>query len=204
MTDRRSLSADRAVAKKILLEKIEQAAKAGVDWIQLREKDLSGRELTELAAAARQRCGAGVTLLINDRLDVAIATGAAGVHLSEHSMSVEEAKRFVAERCPGRKFLVGVATHSLQAAQEAAASGADYVIFGAVFATPSKASFGTPQGLAKLREVCDNVKIPVIAIGGITVENAGECLKAGAIGIAAIRLFQDAADLQAVVAQLRQ
>jgi thiamine-phosphate diphosphorylase len=188
----------------MLLDKIEQAAKAGVDWIQLREKDLSGRELAELAAAARQRIVGSAELLINDRLDVGVASGAAGVHLGENSLPIEAARRLVTQRCGGRQFLVGASTHSLQAAQEAAAGGADYVIFGPVFATPSKASFGAPQGLTKLREVSEALTIPVIAIGGITALNAPECLKAGATGIAAIRLFQDAADLKAVVAQLRR
>jgi thiamine-phosphate pyrophosphorylase len=191
VTDRHSLAADAGIAKTILLDKMQQAAQAGVDWIQLREKGLSGRELAELAALAQQRMGGASRLLINDRLDVAVATRAAGVHLGEHSVPVEEAKRFVS-------------THSLQAAQQAEGGGVDYAIFGPVFATPSKASFGTPQGLGKLREVCERISIPVIAIGGITVENARECLQAGAIGIAAIRLFQDAADLGKVVAQLRE
>jgi len=204
VSDRRSLASDAAAAKAILLDKIEQAAKAGVDWIQLREKDLSGRELAELAESVKQRLGGSSKLLINNRLDVALVTGAAGVHLGEHGLPVGEARRFLAERCPGREFLVGASTHSLKAAQEAEASGADYVIFGPVFATPSKADFGAPQGPAKLQEVCERVKIPVIAIGGITLENAGDALQAGASGLAAIRLFQDTADLHALVTQLRQ
>ena len=204
VTDRRSLAADTAFAKAILLDNMERATKAGVDWIQLREKDLSGRELAELAATALQCVGAGSRLLINDRLDVAVAIGGAGVHLGEHSLPVAEARRFVKERCPGREFLIGVSTHSVQAAQEAETGGADYVIFGPIFATPSKADFGIPQGLAKLSQVCERVKIPVLAIGGITTENARECLNAGASGIAAIRLFQDAPDLQAAVARLRE
>ena len=204
VTDRRGLTVDSVVAKTTLLGKIEQAAKANVDWIQLREKDLAGRELAELAAAALQRMGGGSRLLINDRLDVAVATGAAGVHLGDRSLPVGEVKHLVKERYPGREFLIGASTHSVEAAKEAEAGGADYVIFGPVFATPSKASFGAPQGLPKLRAVCERVKIPVLAIGGISTENASECLKAGASGIAAIRLFQGPADLQALVASLRE
>lgn len=203
VTDRRGLAVEPAAAKTILLDKIGQAVKAGVDWIQLRERDLSGRELAELTESVLERGGPNAKLFINARLDVAIAAGAAGVHLSEHSVPVGEAKCFVKERCGNQRFLVGVSTHSLQAAREGEAGGADYVIFGPVFATPSKTSFGAPQGVGKLREVCEHVSIPVIAIGGITPENAKECLRAGASGIAAIRLFQDAADLRAVVAQLR-
>jgi thiamine-phosphate pyrophosphorylase len=204
VTDRRSLAEDSVAAKKLLLEKIEKAAMAGVDWIQLREKDLSGRELAELTGAALQRIGGSSKFLINDRLDVACACNAAGVHLGENGLPVDEARRFADQRCGGKNYLVGVSAHSSQAAQQAETGGADYVIFGPVFATPSKARFGTPQGLAKLQEVCGSVRIPVLAIGGITVENAHECLEAGAGGIAAIRLFQDAADLKSVVEQLRK
>jgi len=203
VTDRQTLAVERPAEKAALLEKIEQAAKAGVDWIELREKDLAGRELTALAASVLQHGGNTPRLLINDRLDVAIAANACGVHLGEHSLPVREAKRFLTERCVGNRFLVGASTHSLHAAAEAEAAGADYVIFGPVFATPSKRSFGAPQGIRRLREVCECLGIPVIAIGGITLENAAGCFRAGASGIAAIRLFQHAPDLHEVVAQLR-
>jgi thiamine-phosphate diphosphorylase len=196
------LSSDPVEAKKLLLDRIERAALAGVDWIQLREKDLSGRELAELAADARQRAGSGCALFVNDRLDVALANGAAGVHLGESSLPAAEAKRLARERRAGASFVVGASVHALGAAREAETAGSDYLIFGPVFSTPSKESFGAPQGLGKLREVCERVSIPVIAIGGISVENAGACLQAGARGIAAIRLFQDAMDLKAVLAHL--
>jgi thiamine-phosphate pyrophosphorylase len=203
VTDRRSLAEDPAAAKNILLEKIEQFAEAGVDWIQLREKDLPARELAELAAEALRRTKGHAALIINDRLDVACACKSAGVHLGERSLPVKEARRFASLRFTGAEFLVGVSVHSLEAAQAAERHGADYVIFGPVFATPSKESLGAPQGLAKLREVCEQIAIPVLAIGGITVENAQQCLAAGASGIAAIRLFQDAKDMKSVVARLR-
>ena len=203
VTDRRSLAGAHVAARKLVLEKIESAARANVDWIQLREKDLSGHELAELAGSALRGIGGACVLLINDRLDVACVSGAGGVHLGEKSVPVNEARRFAEQRCTGRKLLVGVSVHSMQAACDAERAGADYVSFGPIFATPSKASFGAPQGLAKLREVCERVRIPVIAIGGITLENARDCMAAGAGGIAAIRLFQGAADLQGVVEQLR-
>ncbi len=182
---------------------IEEAAAAGVDWIQIREKDLSGRELTELAREALGRAAGRCAVLINDRLDVACAMKANGVHLGEQGLPVEEAKRLLGERYAGREFLAGVSAHSLQGALRAAEAGADYVIFGPVYATPSKASFGQPQGLRRLREACERVTIPVLAIGGITLENARECIAAGAQGIAAIRLFQEASDLHATVRELR-
>jgi thiamine-phosphate pyrophosphorylase len=204
VTDRRSLAAVPEPAGKLLLEKIEQAAKAGVDWIQLREKDLSGRELAGLVERAMASAGSGSAILINDRVDVASAVGASGVHLGEHGLPADEARRLVSQRCGPENFIVGVSTHSLEGALQAEQAGADYVIFGPVHATPSKAVFGQPQGVSRLREVCNRLTIPVLAIGGITTGTAGECLAAGAAGIAAIRLFQDAADLDALVRELRK
>lgn len=203
-----------------LLGKIEAAAAAGVDWIQLREKDLSGKGYAALAREALLRVAQPASpasqtsripkhrILINDRLDVAIAERAGGVHLGENSLPVCEAKRLIEAATPGSKvgngFLAGVSCHSLEAAQSAATAGADYLFFGPVFATSSKAAFGAPQGLSLLAKVCRAATIPVLAIGGITLENAAACFAAGASGIAAIRLFQDAADLRQLVARLRQ
>ena len=192
------------LAKELQLQKIEKATQAGADWIQIREKDLSGRELAELAEKAIFRAGGGSAVLVNDRLDVACATGAAGVHLSEHSLAPYDAKKLVSQCGAREEFIVGVSTHSLEGAVEAERAGADYVIFGPVYATPSKASFGQPQGVARLEEVCNRLTIPVLAIGGITLEHARDCLAAGAAGIAAIRLFQDAANLNDLVKELRK
>jgi thiamine-phosphate pyrophosphorylase len=201
VTDRRNLAGASALARDLQLQKIAQAAKAGVDWIQLRERDFSGRELrafTDEALAA-----GGSSILVNDRVDVAYTSGASGVHLGEHSLPAGEAKRWVSERCRKKQFIVGVSVHSLEGANQAEQSGADYVIFGPVYATPSKAAFGPAQGVERLEEICKRVKIPVLAIGGITLANAGACLLVGARGIAAIRLFQDAANLDDLVARLR-
>jgi thiamine-phosphate pyrophosphorylase len=204
VTDRRSLAGAPDLAGRLLLQKIEQAAKAGVDWIQIREKDLSGRELAQLAEQAILRAGSGPLALVNDRLDVAYGVGAAGVHLGENSLPPSEAKQLVNRGGARANFLVGVSAHSLEGALQAEHAGADYVIFGPVYTTPSKASFGEPQGVQRLKEICKRLTIPVLAIGGITLENAGECVVAGAAGIAAIRLFQDAEDLDAVVSNLRK
>jgi thiamine-phosphate pyrophosphorylase len=191
-----------------LLGIVESAA--AVDWIQIREKDLSGREYATLTRETVQRTakcadGSGRTprILVNDRLDVAIAERAGGVHLGENSLPVREAKRLVEARASSVDFLFGVSCHSLDAALSAAREGADYLIFGPVFPTPSKAVYGSPQGIDALAAVCHSVSIPVLAIGGITVENSASCLSAGAAGIAAIRLFQDAADIASVVRALR-
>ena len=202
MTDKGALSASSVESHKFLLEKVKAAADAGVDWIQIREKHLSARELARLVQQALRVAPAPCRVLVNDRLDVACAVRAAGVHLTEQSISVADAKKFVRER--RRSFLVGASTHSLESARAAADSGADYLIFGPVFATPSKAGYGAPQGIERLAAVCRSISIPVLAIGGITPENAPACAAAGAAGIAAIRLFQDAADLPAIVRQLRQ
>jgi len=139
---------------------------------------------------------------VNDRLDVALAAGAEGVHLGERSLPVPEVHRFLQKHMKGEQFLVGVSVHALMSVQEAAANGADYVIFGPVFPTPSKLQFGPPRGLQELAEACKAVAIPVLAIGGITVENAPGCVMAGAAGVAAIRLFQDANSVKDVVKAL--
>jgi thiamine-phosphate pyrophosphorylase len=202
VTDRRALSPQAAGDAEPLLRVIRSAIAAGLDWLQLREKDLPAQPLVALAReAVRAARGSATKVLINDRLDVALAAGAAGVHLGRESLPVAEVKRWSAERAPA--LLVGVSCHALAEAAEAERGGADYVIFGPVFATPSKAAFGPPQGVERLSEVCRAVRIPVLAIGGITLENAGECFGAGAAGVAAIRLFQEAADLARVVARLR-
>ncbi len=204
VTDRRSLAGAPALATELQLQKMEQAAKAGVDWIQIREKDLPGRQLTKLTEQAIVRAGDGSAILVNDRLDVAIAAAAAGVHLGERSLPPTEMQNLVSQRLSGRKFLMGVSAHSLEGAVQAEQAEADYVIFGPVYATPSKANFGPPHGIERLREVCRRLTIPVLAIGGIARENAAEVLAAGAAGIAAIRLFQDTGNLDDLVRELRK
>jgi thiamine-phosphate pyrophosphorylase len=116
---------------------------------------------------------------------------------------VGETKRLLHEGKHTEKFLVGVSTHSLEAVVAAEKAGADYVIFGPVYPTPSKARYGPPQGIDRLTEVCRSASLPLLAIGGITLENAHACLEAGAAGVAAIRLFQDADDVAAIVKTLR-
>jgi thiamine-phosphate pyrophosphorylase len=213
VTDRSSLpAAGEENSVEALLQKMEAAATAGVDWIQLREKDLSGKECAALTREALRRvaqasanASCAPRVLVNDRLDVALAEHAGGVHLGENSLSVEDARRVIAAaQSPPQNFLFGVSCHSLETVKSAARAGADYVFFGPVFATPSKAVYGQPQGLARLAEACHAVEIPVIAIGGITLENAAQCRASGAAGIAAIRLFQDAGTLSLAVRELRR
>ena len=212
VTDRHTLPAtESGEALETLLVKIGAAAAAGVDWIQIREKDLSGRDCGLLTREALRRAtkwqasnSAATRILVNDRLDVALAERASGVHLAENSLPLPEAKRLANTQASGQDFLVGISCHSLEAARSAADGGASYLFFGPVFATPSKAAFGAPQGLDRLGAVCRAVSIPVLAIGGITLENASDCLGAGASGIAAIRLFQDASDMSSLVQSLRK
>lgn len=187
-----------------LLQQISRAAAAGVDWIQIREKDLATRPLLQLASAAVKATSTFSTrILMNDRLDVALAAGAAGVHLGGESLPVAAVSRWKKEGRAPAEFLIGASCHSLEAARAAERDGADYLIFGPVFATPSKMQFGPPLGLARLEETCAALRIPVLAIGGITLESAASCIAAGAAGIAAIRLFQDLESLDSIVAQLR-
>jgi thiamine-phosphate pyrophosphorylase len=201
VTDRRALANPSGASPiDLLVESIAQAVRAGIDFIHVREKDLDGRPLFELAGKAIAACaaasppgGSPARILINDRLDVAWAARASGVHLGENSIPVDEAVAW-RNRNGRADFLVGRSCHSVESAGQAAAAGADYLCFGPVFATPSKATFGPPQGLWKLKEVCRGVSIPVLAIGGITAENAASCLQAGAAGIAAIRLLQQDPD----------
>jgi thiamine-phosphate pyrophosphorylase len=202
VTDRKSLALTGAEQTRLLLGKMENAAQARVDWIQIREKDLSGRELAALVTEAVRRVPASCRILVNDRLDVAIACGAGGVHLSEQSISLQDAKNLLRATAMRSDFLVGVSAHSIESVVKAAHGGADYVIFGPVYETPLKTKFGAPQGIDQLAKACQSVTIPVIAIGGITAENAAQCTAASAAGIAAIRLFQEAADVAAVVRKL--
>ena len=176
---------------------VEQAVAAGIDLIQIRERDLPVRSLLALVEEAVKRAGAGPTrILVNDRLDVAVATGAAGVHLPARGFPVDEVRRSYPE------LLIGASTHNLEELRRAADGGADFAVFGPVFETPSKKAYGPPLGLEKLAEAARAVNIPVLALGGVTLENAADCLRAGAAGLAAISLFQQSADLCETIRQL--
>ena len=205
VTDRRALPADESVgtlSNKMLLDTIRAAAGAGVDWVQIREKDLPARELfalvKETVALAFVRSDSiwprSTKIVVNDRLDIALAAGAAGVHLGHASAPVREVVRWCRAGNAPVDFLVGVSCHSLEGAQEAENAGASYTYFGPIYETPSKIPFGKPHGVEELAQVAKAVSIPVIAIGGINESNAADCVRAGAAGVAAIRMIQDAAD----------
>ena len=181
-----------------LLTVIEQAIAAAVDLIQIRERDLPTRQLLFLVEAAVTRAhGTPSRLLVNDRLDVALAAGAAGVHLPAHGFPVAELRG----RYPD--LLLGVSCHNHDELRKAEHGGADFAVFGPVFETPSKKAYGPPLGLEKLAEATRAVAIPVLALGGITLANAADCLRAGAAGLAAISLFQNASNLAETVSRLR-
>ncbi len=196
VTDRKALEAGAPI--EALHASIRRAIAAGVDWVQIREKDLPARDLLALAKSAIDAAGNGsgrsspARIIVNDRLDVALAAGAAGVHLGGESIAAADVVRWCRSGNAPAKFWIGVSCHSVEDVRKAEAAGASYAIFGPVFVTPSKRPFGLPQGIAKLTEACGAVRIPVIAIGGVDERNAPECLRAGAAGIAAIRLFQNA------------
>lgn len=188
------------LAPEPLPHRIQAAAQAGVDLIQVREKDLPTRALAELAEAAVRLCqGTGTRIVINDRLDIAMGVAADGVHLGGQSLPPE-----IVRREAGEDFLIGVSCHSPEEALQAEAAGADYILLGPVFETPSKLRYGPPLGLAKFSEAAKRIAIPVLALGGITVERTAACLAAGAQGIAGIRIFQDCPALAERVQELRQ
>lgn len=155
------------------------------DWVQIREKDLPARELFELVRRAVSIADGRVKIIVNTRFDIALAAGAAGVHLPSGSPSPE---RFRSMAPAG--FLIGVSCHSFSELHEAEQGGADYAFFGPVFPPRSKSSDLAPRGITGLRLAARSVKIPVLALGGITSENAEACAAAGAAGFAAISLFQ--------------
>jgi thiamine-phosphate pyrophosphorylase len=185
-----------------VLALVRAAVKARVSLIQLRQKNLPARTLCELALQCVSLTrGTETRLLINDRADVARAAGADGVHLTTHSLEAS-----VIRRSFGHGFLVGVSTHSLAEARAARDGGAaDFAVFGPIFDTPSKRAYGPPLGLGNLREAAHTVSpFPLIALGGITQENARAALRAGAKGLAAIRLFADPNTLAATVGAIRE
>jgi thiamine-phosphate pyrophosphorylase len=167
--------------------------------IQIRERDLTARELFSVAAAAVESARAsGARVLVNDRADVARCAGA-GVHLTTHSLEAG-----VVRQAFGGEMLVGASTHSLEEALAAESGGADFVVFGPVFETKSKLAYGPPVGLDALGEVAKRLKIPVLALGGIKLLNFRQALDRGAAGIAGISLFSEAADLKEVVRAIKQ
>jgi thiamine-phosphate pyrophosphorylase len=169
---------------------IEEALAGGVSAVQLREKDLGGRELFFLAEKLKALCERyRAELYINDRVDVALAVDASGVQLGVGSLPVPAARELL-----GTEKTIGVSSHSVEEAEAAQESGADFVLFGPVYFTPSKAAYGAPQGLAALKEVVEKISLPVYAIGGVKADNVGRIIEAGARGVALISAVLSVAD----------
>lgn len=215
ITDRTQFAGDEATRRKCLLAKITEATQSGVDYIQLREKDLSTRDLEELASAALSILRDSklrtanreprTVLLVNSRTDVALAVGADGVHLPSDDISSIEVRNIWGRSRSGSagapaRATISVSCHRRADVQQAEGAGADLALFAPVFEKKDVAAV-RPSGLDPLREACRH-KIPVLALGGITLESAASCLEAGAAGIAAIRLFQES-DMAEVVRTIR-
>ena len=169
------------VGKSQFLTAVEEALQGGIRALQIREKDLASKDLLALAQEVKtltQRYNA--KLFINDRADIAVMAGADGVHLTEASVQTCEVKNNFPD------LIVGVSTHSLEGARLAETQGADFITFSPIYDTPSKAGYGSPQGLSLLRQVTQAVHLPVLALGGITLHRVSECLQQGAFGVAMI------------------
>ncbi|MDY0002819.1 MAG: thiamine phosphate synthase [Polyangia bacterium] len=182
-----------------LVDRALALAPKGSVAVQLREKDLTSRELLVLARALGEITRArGASLLVNDRIDVALAAGADGVHLAGHSLPPKDARRIL-----GPDLLLGASAHSLEEARRARAAGCDFATFGPVFPTPSKAPLGSPLGLEALEKACAALApFPLIALGGLDLDSAGACRAAGAAGVAAIRAWLLAPDPAEAVRRL--
>ena len=200
ITDRKAFPGDELTRCRRLLDKIDEAVSAGVDYIQLREKDISARDLESLAREAiqiiRNNKKSKTTLLINSRTDVALATEAQGVHLPANDLSPKEIRQIwkcgagaLAREISPPNPLISISCHSPEEVAEATSNQASMAIFAPVF-EKKDAPGSTAAGLEALRAAC-LARIPVLALGGITLQNAASCLQAGAAGIAAIRLFQE-------------
>ena len=180
---------DRKQSSRPLLEVVEECLEAGLLAVQLREKDLPVRGLLALATPLREATRRrGARLLVNDRVDVALAVGADGAQRTHDSLPVS-----VMRAIGGPGFTVGASVHSVEEARAAAGEGADFIVFGPVFDTPSKRPYGPPQGLETLRQVTAAVATPVLAIGGITAARVPEVLAAGAAGVGVISAIVAAA-----------
>jgi len=189
ITDRTQFPGNEDDRRHALLAKVKEAATCGIDFIQVREKDLSVRQLESLAREARVLVAPPSRLLINSRTDVAIASGADGVHLRSDDIAPVEVRTIWAETGSRNRPMICVSCHKVDDVRHAASDGADFAVFGPVFEKINDRD-ATSVGLETLRAACQE-KIPVLALGGVTIENAQACLKAGAAGIAGIRLFQN-------------
>ena len=179
------------IGKSRFLGALEEALQGGVRSLQLREKNMGPKDLLSLALEVKplmQRYDA--KLFINDRADIAVMAGADGVHLTEASVQASEIKNNFPD------LIIGVSTHSLEGARLAETQGADFITFSPIYETPSKTSYSQPQGLDSLRQVTQSVRLPVLALGGITLHRVPECLEHGAFGVAVISDIWDSTNIK--------
>lgn len=194
---------------RLLTEVVKAALQGGVKAVQLREKDLRSKDLFELARRMRNLTKQyGARLFINDRLDIALAMEADGVHLGQKSFSAKHVREIMhhaslsPQALSGERFLIGVSVHSLDEARTAETEGADFITFGPIFNTPSKIDYGEPLGVKTLTEVKAKIKIPVFAIGGIKKDNIRDLIKTGADGAAVISAVMGAEDVRKAVREI--
>jgi len=171
---------DSTLTKKGIIEDVEAAIKGGATIVQYREKNLDTGLMIEEALKIKKICEGRATIIINDRVDVALAVDAGGVHLGQTDMPYAAARRLLGDK------IIGVTIHNLKEAKEAEAMGADYMALSPIFSTKTKSDAGPAAGLKVLKEVSESASIPVVAIGGITLENARDVMKAGATTLCAI------------------
>jgi thiamine-phosphate pyrophosphorylase len=203
ITDRTQFPGTESQRRERLQKKIAEAALAAIDYVQLREKDLPAREMESLSREAAQmihQSGGRTRLLINSRTDIAMAAEADGVHLTSHDVSPAEVREVWREAQGSTPPLIAVSCHSDADVVQAERASADFVVFSPVF--DKRGTEKQPVGIDHLRKACQH-RIPVLALGGVTVENARQCLEAGASGVAGIRMFQDN-DVASVVRELRR
>lgn len=171
-------------------EVVAAAVKGGVTCVQLREKDCSSAEFLALALSLKARLsGRGIPLIINDRLDIALAAEADGVHLGQHDIPLSAAKRISSGR-----LLIGISAESVEDAVKAEAGGADYIGVSPVFSTPTKTDTAEPLGLEGVRAFRNAVSIPIVGIGGLNLKNAGQVICSGADGVAVVSAVMSAPD----------
>ena len=194
------LVTDRGLARgRTTLEIVSAAVDGGASVIQLREKDCSTRDFIEQALAIKEFLkDRAVPLIINDRVDVAQAVKADGVHLGQTDMPLETAKRIL-----GDSMIIGISAESLQDAIDAEKGGADYLGVSPIYATPTKTDTAPPLGLKGLREIRKAVKLPLVGIGGLTRENCGDVIRNGANGVAAVSAIVAADDPEAAARELK-
>ncbi|MBI4853170.1 MAG: thiamine phosphate synthase [Acidobacteria bacterium] len=181
-----------------LLSFCVKASESGIDLLQIREKDLSAKDLSNFVSQLTKEVK-HTSILVNDRLDIALSCGANGVHLPSNSFPVKDVRKLV-----GNDFIISVSTHNIEEAKLASDQGADFILFSPIFDTPSKRIYGKPLGLELLRQATKTISCPIIALGGITRENACLVLESKVAGLAAIRLFAETPNLSELVNELKE